>query len=88
MVAYAVGGFVRDLLLNIPNFDLDFVIEGSATDLADELVRRHPGRFELKAKHERFHTASLVHYLSLEGDTAGGDTTKFGGRRQIGRAHV
>ncbi len=62
MVSYAVGGFVRDLLLKIPNFDLDFVVEGSAIQLAEELVRRHPQRFELRAKHERFHTASLVFY--------------------------
>jgi tRNA nucleotidyltransferase (CCA-adding enzyme) len=62
MVSYAVGGFVRDLLLKIPNFDLDFVVEGSAIDLAEELVRRHPERFELKAKHERFQTATLVYF--------------------------
>ncbi len=74
MVSYAVGGFVRDLLLKIPNFDLDFVVEGSATDLADELVRRHPGRFELKAKHERFHTASLVFYTE---DRSSKDPDKY-----------
>ena len=61
MVSYAVGGFVRDLLLKIPNFDLDFVVEGSAGELADKLVERYPDRFELRAKHDRFQTASLIY---------------------------
>jgi tRNA nucleotidyltransferase (CCA-adding enzyme) len=72
MVSYAVGGFVRDLLLKIPNFDLDFVVEGSAIDLAEELVRRHPQRFELKAKHERFQTATLVYFTEASSHSKGG----------------
>lgn len=60
MVAYAVGGFVRDLFLDRPNFDLDFVIEGSAIELADALEREYPSRFEVVAKHERFKTATLI----------------------------
>jgi tRNA nucleotidyltransferase/poly(A) polymerase len=60
MVAYAVGGFVRDLFLDRPNFDLDFVIEGSAIELADALERECPSRFEVVAKHERFQTATLI----------------------------
>jgi tRNA nucleotidyltransferase (CCA-adding enzyme) len=71
MVSYAVGGFVRDLLLKIPNFDLDFVVEGSAIQLAEELVRRHPERFELKAKHERFQTASLIYFTGPPENTSG-----------------
>jgi tRNA nucleotidyltransferase (CCA-adding enzyme) len=67
MVSYAVGGFVRDLLLKIPNFDLDYVVEGSAIQLAEELVRRHPLRFELKAEHERFQTATLVFFTEAGG---------------------
>jgi tRNA nucleotidyltransferase (CCA-adding enzyme) len=59
MVAYAVGGFVRDLLLNVPNFDLDFVIEGSAGALAEQLQKDYPGKFEVKVQHERFKTAHL-----------------------------
>ncbi len=27
--AYLVGGIVRDLILGVPNFDLDMVIEGN-----------------------------------------------------------
>ena len=62
MVAYAVGGFVRDLFLSRANFDLDFVIEGNAIDLAEALEREYPSRFEVVAKHERFQTATLSFY--------------------------
>ncbi|MBU6450525.1 MAG: CBS domain-containing protein [Cyanobacteria bacterium REEB67] len=62
MVAYAVGGFVRDLLLKRPTFDLDFVIEGSAIALAEQLVLRHPQKFKLMATHERFQTATLMYF--------------------------
>jgi len=31
-----VGGFVRDLLLNVRNFDIDIVVEGDAIKLAKE----------------------------------------------------
>lgn len=60
MKAYAVGGCIRDMYLGRPNFDLDFVIEGSAIDLASVLEEAYPGRFEVVAKHERFNTATLV----------------------------
>lgn len=62
MVAYAVGGFVRDLFLARPNFDLDFVIEGSAIELATELEKEYPSRLEVVAKHARFQTATLSFY--------------------------
>ncbi len=62
MVAYAVGGFVRDLLLKIPNFDVDFVIEGSASELAQQMESDYPGKFEVVAQHERFKTAHLYFY--------------------------
>lgn len=59
MVAYAVGGSVRDLLLGRPNFDLDFVIEGSAVDLAGALECQFPSRLHVVARHDRFQTATL-----------------------------
>jgi tRNA nucleotidyltransferase (CCA-adding enzyme) len=59
MVAYAVGGFVRDLLLDKPNFDLDFVIEGSAIEVGKKLAGKNPGRFEVISDHGRFQTAHL-----------------------------
>lgn len=61
MSAYAVGGFVRDLLLNVPNFDLDYVIEGSAQKLAHRLIELYPNKLELAATHDRFQTATLVY---------------------------
>jgi tRNA nucleotidyltransferase (CCA-adding enzyme) len=61
MSAYAVGGFVRDLLLDVPNFDLDYVIEGSAQKLAERLLELYPNRLTLAATHDRFQTATLVY---------------------------
>lgn len=61
MTAYAVGGCVRDLILSRANFDLDFVVEGNAIDLANALDRAYPGRFALAAKHDRFQTARLTY---------------------------
>ncbi len=54
---YVVGGFVRDLLLGTPNFDLDLVVEGDAIRLADQLVRRQGGRLR---SHRRFGTAKWI----------------------------
>ena len=35
---FLVGGFVRDLLLGLPNYDLDLVVEGDAIALAQRLA--------------------------------------------------
>lgn len=51
--AFLVGGFVRDLMLGVPNLDLDFIVEGDATKLADVIVKQFGGRAEF---HERFGT--------------------------------
>ncbi|MFN2355228.1 MAG: CBS domain-containing protein [Desulfopila sp.] len=55
--AYAVGGFVRDLLLKKPNLDLDIVIEGDGIVYAKELAEHLHGRVRT---HERFATAMVV----------------------------
>ena len=55
--AYLVGGFVRDLLLRVPNLDLDIVVEGDGLIYADALARALGGRTN---KHERFKTAVVV----------------------------
>lgn len=54
---YAVGGFVRDLLLGRPNFDVDLVVEGDAIRLARQLARRYGGRVR---SHQRFGTAKWI----------------------------
>jgi tRNA nucleotidyltransferase (CCA-adding enzyme) len=59
MTAYIVGGFVRDLLLSRANYDLDFVIEGSAIEVAQALAQTRESKFELLVEHERFKTAQL-----------------------------
>jgi tRNA nucleotidyltransferase (CCA-adding enzyme) len=54
---YAVGGFVRDLLLALPNSDVDLVVEGDAISLARELAQRCGGRVR---SHRRFGTAKWI----------------------------
>lgn len=54
---YAVGGFVRDLLMGHPNLDVDLVVEGDAIALAQELARRFGGRVR---SHRRFGTAKWI----------------------------
>lgn len=55
--AYAVGGFVRDLLLKKPNLDLDIVIEGDGITYAKALAKHLKGRYRT---HERFKTAVVL----------------------------
>jgi len=54
---YLVGGFVRDLLLGIPNLDLDLVVEGDAIRLAKRLAEKRGGRV---TGHARFGTAQWI----------------------------
>jgi len=51
---YIVGGFVRDLLIGRPNFDLDLVVEGDAPSLARILEEKYGGKVTV---HPRFGTA-------------------------------
>ena len=51
---FIVGGFVRDLLLNCRNFDLDFVVEGDAIKIAEKVSQRLKGRL---ISHKKFQTA-------------------------------
>ena len=41
---YVVGGFVRDLLLNIKNVDIDLVVEGDGIVFAKKLAEKFDGR--------------------------------------------
>jgi len=51
---YIVGGFVRDLLLDIPSQDFDLVVEGDAISLAKSVQKEYGGRI---TSHNRFGTA-------------------------------
>jgi len=54
---FAVGGFVRDLLLQTRNLDLDIVVEGDGIAFARKLAEKLGG--QVKA-HERFFTAMIL----------------------------
>lgn len=54
--AFAVGGFVRDLLLGVGNFDIDIVIEGNAIEFAKRLAKELCGCY---VYHKRFGTATV-----------------------------
>ncbi len=55
--AFAVGGFVRDLLLKKRNLDLDVVVEGDGLIFAKHLAEKLDGRCRT---HERFATAMVL----------------------------
>ncbi|MGB3209722.1 MAG: CBS domain-containing protein [Desulforhopalus sp.] len=55
--AFAVGGFVRDLLMKKQNLDLDIVIEGDGISFAKSLAAHLDGRYRT---HERFKTAVVL----------------------------
>lgn len=54
---YMVGGTVRDLMLQRRNFDIDFVVEGDAIQLADSLKAQYGGKV---SPHPPFGTAKWV----------------------------
>ena len=55
--AYAVGGFVRDLLRHVKNLDIDIVVEGDGITLAKHLAQELGGQVRV---HEKFGTAVLL----------------------------
>ncbi len=54
---YAVGGFVRDILLRRSNLDLDLVVEGDGIAFARELAAQLHGRVR---PHPKFKTAVVI----------------------------
>ncbi|WP_308620139.1 CBS domain-containing protein [uncultured Desulfovibrio sp.] len=54
---YAVGGFVRDLLLDVPNQDIDLVVEGNGIALARALAEQLDGRVR---EHQKFLTSVVI----------------------------
>ncbi len=54
---YLVGGIVRDLILRVPNLDIDIVVEGDGITFAGMLVKKIGGRMK---SHQKFGTAIVV----------------------------
>ncbi|MFQ5952327.1 MAG: CBS domain-containing protein, partial [Candidatus Omnitrophota bacterium] len=54
---FLVGGFVRDILLGVKNYDLDIVIEGNAIEFGRVLGDKIGGSLVV---HKKFGTATLV----------------------------
>ncbi|MGB9857249.1 MAG: CBS domain-containing protein [Dictyoglomaceae bacterium] len=54
---YAIGGFVRDLLLKYPNMDLDVTIEGDIKPFLNSLIGKLKGKIRI---HEEFGTAEIL----------------------------
>ena len=61
---YLVGGFARDLLLDKPGADMDFVVEGDGILLAEALAEKYGGRVTC---HRKFGTAKW-HINSIKKD--------------------
>ncbi len=57
MNVYVVGGFVRDLLLKRPNFDIDLVVEGDGIRFAKRLAEKFSARTRT---HKKFETAVII----------------------------
>ncbi|THB65140.1 MAG: CBS domain-containing protein [Desulfovibrio sp.] len=55
---YAVGGFVRDIMLMRPNLDIDLVVEGDGINFARKLAKHLKGRIRA---HHKFRTAVVIH---------------------------
>ncbi|MGC8820313.1 MAG: CBS domain-containing protein [Fervidobacterium sp.] len=54
---YVVGGFVRDLLLNIENYDIDIVVEGNGIEFAKYVASQINA---ILVPYEKFFTATVV----------------------------
>ena len=67
MRAYLVGGFVRDLILEVDNLDLDIVVEGDGIKFAEKLSA-HLGVKLIR--HKRFGTATIMVKPHLKLDIA------------------
>ncbi|MCL2340504.1 MAG: CBS domain-containing protein [Proteobacteria bacterium] len=55
--AYVAGGFVRDLLLQVRNIDIDVVIEGDGIRFARALAQQRQG---VVHPHEKFGTSTVI----------------------------
>ena len=64
---YLVGGFVRDLILEVKNFDLDIAVEGDGIKFAEDFSAKLKARF---IRHKRFGTATVTINPVLKVDIA------------------
>jgi len=64
---YLIGGFVRDLLLGLENFDVDLVVEGDGVAFARTLAEFMCGRVRV---HEKFGTAVVILHDGFKIDVA------------------
>ena len=64
---YAVGGFVRDILLNRENLDVDLTVEGDGILLAERFAEKYGCRVK---SHRKFGTATIVFPDGLRLDVA------------------
>ncbi len=55
--AYLVGGIVRDILLNVPNFDIDIVVEVDGIEFGRKLAKVLDVKIE---SHKKFRTSVIV----------------------------
>ncbi|MDL2317093.1 CBS domain-containing protein [Desulfovibrio sp. OttesenSCG-928-A18] len=62
MPVFAVGGFVRDLILKQPNLDIDLSVEGDGIAFAEKLAERLGGTVR---PHQKFKTA-IVFYPGVD----------------------
>lgn len=67
MPAYLVGGFLRDMILGVANFDIDITVEGSGIVFARRLAKKLKSAIRI---HERFGTATLTLDNCLKVDIA------------------
>jgi tRNA nucleotidyltransferase (CCA-adding enzyme) len=67
MPAYLVGGFVRDLILEVKNLDLDIVVEGDGIKFAEILSQKLGAGL---VRHKRFGTATILISKHLKVDIA------------------
>jgi tRNA nucleotidyltransferase (CCA-adding enzyme) len=72
---YLVGGFVRDLLLDVQNLDVDLVIVGDATRFAVEVAQRMQARLK---GHQRFSTATVTFQDGLKLDFSTARSESYG----------
>jgi len=57
LAVYAIGGFVRDLLLGAANLDIDVTVEGDGIFFAEQFAGRHGCRVR---SHRTFNTAVVI----------------------------